>query len=113
MRALEHEVLAGARAALASDPGAVHRAVPVFPVGGAAVPDGEPDRERGAAIVEGVADLAFRAVADSGPCWTVVDYKTDRRPAGRRAEYEVQIACYVEAIGRARGEPARGIVLVL
>ena len=113
MRALEHDVLGRARAALALDPGGVHREVPVFHVANAPAPDAEQDRERGAAIVEGVADLAFREVADSGPCWTVVDYKTDRRPAGRRAEYEVQVACYVEAIGRARGEPARGIVLAL
>ena len=112
-RALAHEVLDRARAAAASRPGAVHREVPVFHVADAAAPDGERDRERGPAIVEGVADLAFREVTDSGPRWTVVDYKTDRRPAGRRTEYEVQVACYVEAIGRARGEPARGIVLAL
>ena len=112
-RALEHEVLDRARAALASGPGAVHREVPVFHVADTAAPDGVRDRERGAAIVEGVADLAFREITDSGPCWTVVDYKTDRRPAGRRTEYEVQVACYVEAIERARGEPARGIVLAL
>ena len=112
-RALEHEVFDRARAALASRHGAVHREVPVFHVADTAAPDGERDRERGAAIVEGVADLAFREVTDAGPCWTVVDYKTDRRPAGRRTEYEVQVACYIEAIERARGEPARGIVLAL
>jgi len=63
--------------------------------------------------VEGVADLAFREVTGSGPRWTVVDYKTDRRPAAARTEYEVQVACYVEAIERASGEPTRGIVLAL
>ncbi|MDE2878412.1 UvrD-helicase domain-containing protein [Candidatus Palauibacter soopunensis] len=113
MRALEHEVFDRARAALAANPGAVHREVPVFHVADAAAPEAEQDRERGAAIVEGVADLAFREVTGSGPCWTVVDYKTDRRPAGRHTEYEVQVACYVEAIGRARREPALGIVLAL
>ncbi len=112
-RALEHEVLGRARAALASEPGAVHREVPVFHVADPAAPDGERDRERGAAIVEGVADLAFREVTDAGPRWTVVDYKTDRRRAGHRPEYEVQVACYVEAIERVSGEPTRGIVLAL
>ena len=112
-RALEHEVLDRARAALGSRSGAVHREVPVFQVAHTAAPDGEGDREQGAAIVEGVADLAFREVTGSGPCWTVVDYKTDRRPAGRRTEYEAQVACYVEAIEGARGEPARGVVLAL
>ena len=112
-RALDHEVLDRARAALASGPGAVQREVPVFHVGEAVAPDGEQGRERGAGIVEGVADHAFREVTGSGPRWTVVDYKTDRRPAAARTEYEVQVACYVEAIERASGEPARGIVLAL
>ena len=116
-RALEHEVLDRARAALASAPGAVHREVPVYHVEDTAAPEGERDREggreRGATIVEGVADLAFREVTDAGPRWTVVDYKTDRRRAGPRTEYEVQVACYVEAIGRVSGEPTRGIVLAL
>ncbi|WP_420447719.1 UvrD-helicase domain-containing protein [Candidatus Palauibacter sp.] len=112
-RALEHEVLDRARAALASDRGAVRREIPVFHVEDAARPDGGQGREQDAAIVEGVADLAFREVTASGPCWTVVDYKTDRRPAEGRVEYEVQVACYVEAIGRATGEPARGLVLAL
>lgn len=114
-RALEHEVLDRARAALVSRPGAVHREVPVFHARDTAASDEDEghDRERGPAIVEGVADLAFREVTDAGPRWTVVDYKTDGRPAGRRTEYEAQVACYVEAIERARGEPARGIVLAL
>ncbi|MYE35444.1 MAG: AAA family ATPase [Gemmatimonadales bacterium] len=112
-RALEHEVLDRARAALGSRPGAVHREVPVFHVAHTAAPDGEGDGDQGAAIVEGVADLAFREVTGSGPRWTVVDYKTDRRPARRRTEYEAQVACYVEAIEGARGEPARGVVLAL
>ena len=112
-RALEHEVLDRARAALASAPGAVHREVPVYHVEDTAAPEGERDRERGATIIEGVADLAFREVTDAGPRWTVVDYKTDRRRAGPHTEYEVQVACYVEAIGRVSGEPTRGIVLAL
>ncbi|MXW66468.1 MAG: AAA family ATPase [Gemmatimonadales bacterium] len=113
VRVLEHEVLDRARAALASGPGAVRREVPVFHAGETAGLDGQQDRDRGAGIVEGVADLAFREVTGSGPRWTVVDYKTDRRPAAARTEYEVQVACYVEAIERASGEPARGIVLAL
>ena len=115
-RALAHEVLDRARAALASGPGAVRREVPVFHVRETANRIGTgwgAGSGTGGAIVEGVADLAFREVTGSGPRWTVVDYKTDRRPAAARTEYEVQVACYVKAIERASGEPARGIVLAL
>ena len=126
-RTLEHEVLDRARVALAAGPGAVQREVPVFYTVETGGSEGEAGRERGvdsagevadtvervADIVEGVADLAFREVTESGPRWTVVDYKTDRRRAAARTEYEVQVACYVEAIERATGEPTRGIVLAL
>ena len=112
-RTLSHEVFDRVRAASATDPGAVRREIPVFHVEDATGPVGEQHGGPPPAIVEGVADLAFREVTGSGPRWTVVDYKTDRRPAGGRTEYEVQVACYVEAIGRASGEPTRGVVLAL
>ncbi len=75
-------------------------------------------------IVEGVLDLAFR----EGGRWVVVDYKTDAELDGpdpdaiargvpaaeaptRRAVYGAQLAVYVEAVARATGEPAEGILL--
>jgi hypothetical protein len=76
-------------------------------------------------LAEGVVDLAFRENAgrgapgppnhqtDSGPVWTVVDFKTDRELAGRRPEYEAQVALYAEAIARATDEPARGVLLTV
>ncbi len=100
-RVLEHEVLRRARAAAALDSGAVRREVPVF------------QANEGGAVVEGVADLAFREIDGSEARWVVVDYKTDRRVGEGRAAYEAQVGLYVEAVRRATGEPAYGIVLAL
>ena len=58
-------------------------------------------------IVEGVVDAAF--ADDDG--WTVIDFKTDVELGGRRAEYARQVALYAEAIARATGRPARGVLL--
>ncbi|HKA29897.1 MAG TPA: UvrD-helicase domain-containing protein [Candidatus Binatia bacterium] len=63
------------------------------------VPDGS--------IVEGVVDAAF--ADDDG--WTVIDFKTDVELGARRAEYARQVALYAEAIARATGRPARGVLL--
>ena len=63
------------------------------------VPDGQ--------IVEGVVDAAF--ADDDG--WTVIDFKTDVELGARRAEYARQVALYAEAIARATGRPARGVLL--
>lgn len=65
-------------------------------------------------LAEGVLDLAFRdSQQGEGAAWTVVDFKTDRELAPRRAEYEAQVRLYVEAVTRATGEPARGVLLVI
>ena len=65
-------------------------------------------------LVEGIVDLAFREETPEGPCWTVVDFKTDRElPAERRNIYAAQVGLYVEAITRATGEPATGRLFVV
>jgi ATP-dependent exoDNAse (exonuclease V) beta subunit len=64
-------------------------------------------------LAEGVVDLAFREESPDGPRWTVVDFKTDREIAERRAEYQAQVGLYVDAVGRATGEPAEGTLLVV
>jgi len=64
-------------------------------------------------LVEGVVDLAFREESPGGPRWTVVDFKTDREIADRRAAYEAQVGLYVDAVARATGEPAEGMLLVV
>jgi ATP-dependent helicase/nuclease subunit A len=62
-------------------------------------------------LAEGVVDLAFRE-ADAQR-WTVVDFKTDRELGERRAEYAAQVSLYVQAVARATGESARGLLLVV
>jgi ATP-dependent exoDNAse (exonuclease V) beta subunit len=59
-------------------------------------------------LVEGVVDVAF-VEDDAG--WTVVDFKTDVELAGRLEEYRRQVGLYVEAIRRATGRAARGVLL--
>jgi ATP-dependent exoDNAse (exonuclease V) beta subunit len=58
-------------------------------------------------LAEGVVDLAFREAAG----WVVVDFKTDRELAERRAVYAAQVALYAEAVAAATGVPARGVLL--
>ena len=60
-------------------------------------------------LAEGVVDLAFR---EDG-AWTVVDFKTDRDLSERRDVYAAQVRLYAEAVARATGEPARGMLLVV
>lgn len=62
-------------------------------------------------LVEGVVDLAFRESKDGVATWTVVDFKTDVEIASRRAEYELQLALYAEALAAATGERAEGGLL--
>ena len=59
-------------------------------------------------LVEGAVDVAFR---EDGGAWTVVDFKTDVELAGRLEEYRRQVALYAQAIARATGRPARGVLL--
>lgn len=89
--ALTHPLLLRARAALE-----IRREVPVARVGS----DGT--------LAEGIVDLAF--LEREG--WTVLDYKTDEFvPA--HGVYAAQLGLYVEAIRRATGQPARGVLLMV
>jgi ATP-dependent exoDNAse (exonuclease V) beta subunit len=65
----------------------------------------------GGGLAEGVVDLAFRE--ESGGGWTVVDFKTDREIGPRLPEYAAQLRLYTEAVARATGESARGVLLVV
>jgi ATP-dependent exoDNAse (exonuclease V) beta subunit len=58
-------------------------------------------------LVEGVADLAF----EEDGATTVVDFKTDVEIVGRLDDYRRQVALYAEAVARATGRPARGVLL--
>lgn len=58
--------------------------------------------------VHGVLDAAF---FEAGAGWTVVDFKTDRQGGSDGDAYRVQLGLYVDAVRRATGEPARGVLL--
>ncbi len=60
------------------------------------------------ALIEGVADLAFR---EKGR-WVVVDFKSDARPETQGA-YAVQLSLYVKAISQATGEAAEGVLFAV
>ncbi|MEO6600877.1 MAG: PD-(D/E)XK nuclease family protein, partial [Polyangiaceae bacterium] len=57
-------------------------------------------------VAEGVIDLAYRTES----AWVVVDFKTDEFVPTEGA-YAEQLRLYVEALQRATGEPARGVLL--
>jgi len=57
-------------------------------------------------IAEGVIDLAYRTENE----WVVVDFKTDEMVPTVGA-YAEQLRLYVDALRRATGEPARGVLL--
>ncbi len=59
-------------------------------------------------LLEGVVDLAF--LDDQG--WTVVDFKTDARPADH-PHYAAQLRLYCAAIEEATGLPARAALLAV
>jgi ATP-dependent exoDNAse (exonuclease V) beta subunit len=58
-------------------------------------------------LIEGIADLAFEV---SGT-WTVVDFKTDAEIAGKLDMYKRQVGIYAQAIEKATGRPAAGILM--
>ncbi len=58
-------------------------------------------------LVDGQIDLAYET--DSG--WVVVDFKTDIEIASAQDSYKQQVALYVEAVRRATGQPATGVLL--
>jgi ATP-dependent helicase/nuclease subunit A len=93
-RALAHPLLR--RAAVAAHAGRCRRESPVA----LRLPDG--------VLVEGVVDAAF---PEDGAGWTVLDFKTDVEIAGRVEEYKRQVALYAQAIERATGVEARGVLL--
>jgi len=66
------------------------------------------DDESGASrLVDGQVDLAYES--DAG--WVVVDFKTDIEIASAQDAYKQQVALYVEAVRRATGRPATGVLL--
>jgi ATP-dependent helicase/nuclease subunit A len=74
--------------------------------GGATEPAG--DARRGATIVEGVIDLAFREPDG----WVIVDYKSDvvddpENLAARRRDYRAQVDRYARYFERITGEPVK------
>ncbi|NRA94882.1 MAG: UvrD-helicase domain-containing protein [Planctomycetes bacterium] len=62
-------------------------------------------------IVEGSADLAFKN-PDDPTRWTVVDFKTSTEESSRE-KWVAQVGCYCEAVRRATGEAADGVVLMV
>ena len=66
--------------------------------------DGKDGEKR---LVDGQVDLAYET--DAG--WVVVDFKTDIEIASAADAYKQQVALYVEAVHRATGKPATGILL--
>jgi ATP-dependent exoDNAse (exonuclease V) beta subunit len=65
------------------------------------------DRSGAPQIVDGQVDLAYET--DAG--WVVVDFKTDIEIASAQDAYKQQVALYVEAVSRATGRPATGVLL--
>jgi ATP-dependent helicase/nuclease subunit A len=90
---LQHDLVAAARRA--RDAGrACHRELPLSVV-------------MNGVLIDGQADLAF----DDGDEWVVVDFKTDAEIGDSEEAYRRQIALYVEALAKATGRPARGVLL--
>jgi ATP-dependent exoDNAse (exonuclease V) beta subunit len=58
-------------------------------------------------LVDGQVDLAYET-ADG---WVIVDFKTDIEIASAQDAYKQQVALYVEAVRRATGQPATGVLL--
>ena len=58
-------------------------------------------------LVDGQVDLAY----ETGAGWVVVDFKTDIEIASAADAYKQQVALYVEAVKRATGKPATGVLL--
>ena len=112
--ALAHPLLR--RAAASAATGGLRRETPVL----LRLDDGS--------LAEGVVDLAFREQGDgnggdagaagdgdgsAAAGWTVVDFKTDRELADRRASYEAQVRLYADAVAQATREPTRAVLLIV
>ena len=61
----------------------------------------------GPTIIDGQIDLAYEADG----AWVVVDFKTDVEMASAEEAYRQQVAVYVEAVAKATGRPATGVLL--
>jgi ATP-dependent helicase/nuclease subunit A len=60
-----------------------------------------------ATIVDGQVDLAYETEAG----WIVIDFKTDIEIASAQEAYQQQVALYAEAVAKATGQPATGVLL--
>jgi ATP-dependent exoDNAse (exonuclease V) beta subunit len=58
-------------------------------------------------IVDGQVDLAYET--DAG--WVVVDFKTDIEIVSAQDAYKQQVALYAQAVSKATGQPATGVLL--
>jgi ATP-dependent helicase/nuclease subunit A len=58
-------------------------------------------------IVDGQVDLAYETEAG----WVVIDFKTDVEIASAEDAYKQQVALYADAVARATGRPATGVLL--
>jgi ATP-dependent helicase/nuclease subunit A len=58
-------------------------------------------------IIDGQVDLAYET--DDG--WVVVDFKTDIEIVSAQDAYKQQVALYAEAVAKATGRPAQGVLL--
>jgi ATP-dependent helicase/nuclease subunit A len=65
------------------------------------------DKDGESQLVDGQVDLAYET--DKG--WVIVDFKTDIEIASAADAYKQQVALYVEAVKRATGKPATGVLL--
>jgi ATP-dependent exoDNAse (exonuclease V) beta subunit len=86
---LRHELMARARAAAS-----VKRETPVSWV------------QKDGMLIEGVLDLAFEEAGAT----VVVDFKTDHELAAGETRYRAQLLQYVNAVARATGRPASGVL---
>ena len=66
------------------------------------------DEDGTSRLVDGQVDLAYET--DDGG-WVIVDFKTDIEIASAQDAYKQQVALYVEAVKRATGQPATGVLL--
>jgi ATP-dependent helicase/nuclease subunit A len=86
---LRHDLMARARASAS-----IKRETPVSWV------------QKDGMLIEGVLDLAF----DEGPATIVVDFKTDHELAAGESRYRAQLLQYVNAVSRATGRAASGVL---
>jgi ATP-dependent helicase/nuclease subunit A len=63
-------------------------------------------RQPDGVLIEGILDLAF----DEGDGMTVVDFKTDHELSAGEARYRAQLQQYLNAVTRASGRPAAGVL---